>query len=639
MGLSSSQARLLTLTNRQHSLEWEAQRIQANKLRLANDTDQAYFKYLNALDETVLQTKQTSKKTGANCWIDGSLNNLLRYGTSEDYSGNVFYAQDTETGELYLPQIFVNNYNNSTASGDVTKMRDFVHRCDSSIEYEKVDHNAYLIDALNDAIARGYNVAANDTMLAEYQQRAFNDYMIINPAQRVLDAMPPRRDGIYVTSGESYDFSEAIKSLRSQSNYSTVYNSNEQNLLESSLTIMNNIGKTIPTNKTINIIGYEDTSCDSEKILDEVLNIVVNNSQTITSMNTAFYVGTPPSGEKVFLTVDKIGSEHINAQYQVVSYYASQPATPTGTERYNIRITQEYEAKNVTAERDGVTYEQGKLVDDDKYLSAMLNGGTFTWDGKVTTRSINNATLNTFGHWGEKVVIGGSDSKNLSFTSNVYDMDISLSSGAVTKGSNILSALGNGCSTYGDAIKKILTNKINATHTAQDYLRSIGKTEEDMENYQKYLQIQTAADSYVPDIEWIPNEKAKAEYYETMFKAIEAAGGVKVVSDKNAKSTSWVGNMIKSAQIILTTWDVEKEMLSTTSPSLNTHIQEVNDKNLIEKVEQEYEAEIDLINAKDTRFDNRLQVLESERDAISTEIDSLKQIMKANIDTTFKVFS
>ena len=44
------------------------------------------------------------------------------------------------------------------------------------------------------------------------------------------------------------------------------------------------------------------------------------------------------------------------------------------------------------------------------------------------------------------------------------------------------------------------------------------------------------------------------------------------------------------------------------------------------------------INAKDTRYDNKLSQLETERNAIKTEIESLETVAKDNVDRTFKIF-
>ena len=55
MGMSSSQARLLSLTARMHDIEYRAQRLEAQKLQLANESDKAYSNYLRVLDSKKLQ--------------------------------------------------------------------------------------------------------------------------------------------------------------------------------------------------------------------------------------------------------------------------------------------------------------------------------------------------------------------------------------------------------------------------------------------------------------------------------------------------------------------------------------------------------------------------------------------------------
>ena len=45
------------------------------------------------------------------------------------------------------------------------------------------------------------------------------------------------------------------------------------------------------------------------------------------------------------------------------------------------------------------------------------------------------------------------------------------------------------------------------------------------------------------------------------------------------------------------------------------------------------------INAKDKKFDTDIAALEQERNAIKTEIDTLKTVAKDNVERTFKLFS
>jgi len=45
------------------------------------------------------------------------------------------------------------------------------------------------------------------------------------------------------------------------------------------------------------------------------------------------------------------------------------------------------------------------------------------------------------------------------------------------------------------------------------------------------------------------------------------------------------------------------------------------------------------INLKDKKLDTDLAALESERNAIKTEMETLKSVVNDNVDRTFKLFS
>ena len=67
-------------------------------------------------------------------------------------------------------------------------------------------------------------------------------------------------------------------------------------------------------------------------------------------------------------------------------------------------------------------------------------------------------------------------------------------------------------------------------------------------------------------------------------------------------------------------------------------LQEVPDEVELKKAEAEYEADMRKIDSKDKRYDVELAHLENERNAIKTEIDTLKTVAKDNVDRTFKLF-
>jgi len=157
MGLAASQARLLSLTQRQHNIEHRAQVLQANKLRLANDSDAVYEKYIEALDATKLETRTYDLK-GKVHWVDASIDNLMRYSATDKSLGNIYYVQDINSGKLHMPKKVVDAYNN--CNGDLLQFLDNV-----GVSYETGVHTQEYINAeyeLNYDKANGYHTLYKD---------------------------------------------------------------------------------------------------------------------------------------------------------------------------------------------------------------------------------------------------------------------------------------------------------------------------------------------------------------------------------------------------------------------------------------------------------------------------------------------
>ena len=76
-----------------------------------------------------------------------------------------------------------------------------------------------------------------------------------------------------------------------------------------------------------------------------------------------------------------------------------------------------------------------------------------------------------------------------------------------------------------------------------------------------------------------------------------------------------------------------------TSISTNTGLQEVTDEIELKKAEAKYEADMKRIDLKDRKYDSDLAALESERNAIKQEMETLKTVSKDNVERTFKLFS
>ena len=148
---------------------------------------------------------------------------------------------------------------------------------------------------------------------------------------------------------------------------------------------------------------------------------------------------------------------------------------------------------------------------------------------------------------------------------------------------------------------------------------------------------------------------SKASVQEALQKYMLQKTGIKIIDDEQARSTEWLTNMIKEGRAQFAyfnidsaitqnadgtkTIDTEQMQLVGTSVATETSLQEVANTEIVKKAEATYEKDMKKINKKETKIDTELQQCEAERSSIKTEQDSLKQVIKDNVDLTFKLFS
>ena len=117
MGLSSSQARLLNLTQRMHQLEYKAARLEAMKLQMANESTRVYEDYLDALDRTKVQVK-TLTTDGAVTYVDlTSYGQFLTAGYALVYNDHVYTEAD---GLQQIVNSIANQVNSATTSVNIS---------------------------------------------------------------------------------------------------------------------------------------------------------------------------------------------------------------------------------------------------------------------------------------------------------------------------------------------------------------------------------------------------------------------------------------------------------------------------------------------------------------------------------------
>ena len=126
MGMSASQARLLSITSRMNDIELRSQQISNTKIRLADESEQVANEYTKALNKTKLTyTDHSSEQTQQ---VDLTPKNLSKFGyklinreTKEVFSGNVDAAtmyEMIESGQYKLQQEDGNDYKDTSVSGN-----------------------------------------------------------------------------------------------------------------------------------------------------------------------------------------------------------------------------------------------------------------------------------------------------------------------------------------------------------------------------------------------------------------------------------------------------------------------------------------------------------------------------------------
>ena len=119
---------------------------------------------------------------------------------------------------------------------------------------------------------------------------------------------------------------------------------------------------------------------------------------------------------------------------------------------------------------------------------------------------------------------------------------------------------------------------------------------------------------------------------------------VKTATGITTDSAEILRNMVEAGFIVFEkpTNEVDEngdKIYAEVNIATDTSLQEVSDETELKKAEAKYEADMRKINAKDKKFDTDLAAMEQERNAIKTEIDTLKSVAKDNVDRTFKLFS
>lgn len=145
-------------------------------------------------------------------------------------------------------------------------------------------------------------------------------------------------------------------------------------------------------------------------------------------------------------------------------------------------------------------------------------------------------------------------------------------------------------------------------------------------------------------------DASKVTYYTNIYNEILKSGGYNAPGNDNMRNPEWLEANVKAGNIFL--YEIEMrngqpvinedgslKLDNVSWTSGDDSIQEVDDKSVLAKAEARYDVTMADIQSKDKRFDLQLQEINTEHEAIQTEIDSVKKVIDKNIERSFKTFS
>ena len=191
----------------------------------------------------------------------------------------------------------------------------------------------------------------------------------------------------------------------------------------------------------------------------------------------------------------------------------------------------------------------------------------------------------------------------------------------------------------------------------EDYKETLAAYRKELyKQYAQFIDVQIHNDNGVID-DSNPVEKDydmnRFNYYVSIYNQIQLCGGCVSVNDYNglngdaANDTDWLQSMVQCGQFSIEVIDTDpktgKVSFDSTSPSSDSCIAYTTttliDKRALAKAEAEYEHTLKDIDKKDQKFDLDLSKLETERNALTTEYESVKKVIEENIERTFGIFS
>ena len=137
------------------------------------------------------------------------------------------------------------------------------------------------------------------------------------------------------------------------------------------------------------------------------------------------------------------------------------------------------------------------------------------------------------------------------------------------------------------------------------------------------------------------NSDPAESYYTNIFKEMQVSGCYAETAE-NLASEDWLYGQLNNNTLSLEKYSSTANNgnggFVSSSVSTDTSFVNTSDQTAISKATAEYNYEMGRINAKDKRYDLQLKNIDTEHNAVQTEVDSVKKVIDKNIERNFKIF-
>lgn len=582
MGMSSSQARLLSLTSRMSDLEYSAQRISNSKMALATRSHTASDKYLKALD----QEKLTVYNQDTNAYMTATANNLTTYGAISEDTMQRFLK--TAGGSVIVSDSFANKYK---ASGN---------------DPEKFLNSLGLTKYTTSEAALAGPLGNDVQSVIDTSSNLINTITVYETAKAAQDA------DVAKAQAQSTNISNInLRPMAAQASGALKIDSDKIDTMSAD-TITR--GSTVPDYKG-------RSAADFNKEMDTYNYAVINDNDTYYSMIKNNVVRAKTLEDNIYNnggTVEqkaeatKKVAEAVAIETKATALHDEIKNTSAGV-KFLIMTGGPGKAVEEAQKESQKTIELLKLAQDSTKAVTELITNTSKPIVVNPDQAIANATTSA-----EAAAKAQVQSILPSITGSLTNISKSYQSNDLTNYISTLNA-GSDLSTLKTQLTSLVSNLNGINNNTSTIIKS---------------------STYNPQYKTDP---AASAYYLNVFNEI-AESGLSVQNDKNMNDPDWLQMQLKNGNIFIAEnksnagADGKDDVVIVSWDTGDSQLVSKSDDRQLAKAKAEYERETDEISEKDKRFDLELKSIDTEHNATQTQMESIKKVMDKNIERTFKFF-